>query len=212
MGRISKGILGGFSGTVGTVVGGTWKGITYMRSKASRRTRVATEAQLHQQAKFRLAIRFVQTLRALFAFSFKSVALRMTGFNSGVSYTLKNAITGTYPTYSLDYTKVLVCRGDLPNAGNPAAVAGAGGIITFTWTDNSGIGKAKPNDKAILVVYCPELNESIFTDRTAVRNTLTVTLDVSAFHGKLVETYIGFLSEDGKDVATSVYTGAVTVS
>ena len=33
MGRIEKGILGGFSGTVGTVVGGTWKGIAYMRSK-----------------------------------------------------------------------------------------------------------------------------------------------------------------------------------
>jgi hypothetical protein len=35
MGKISKGILGGFSGTVGTVVGGKWKGIDYMRSKPS---------------------------------------------------------------------------------------------------------------------------------------------------------------------------------
>ena len=29
MGTISKGILGGFSGTVGTVIGGSWKGIDY---------------------------------------------------------------------------------------------------------------------------------------------------------------------------------------
>ena len=35
MGTISKGILGGFSGKVGTVIGGNWKGIDYMRSKAA---------------------------------------------------------------------------------------------------------------------------------------------------------------------------------
>ena len=31
MGKISQGILGGFSGKVGNVVGGNWKGIDYMR-------------------------------------------------------------------------------------------------------------------------------------------------------------------------------------
>jgi hypothetical protein len=32
MGTIKQGILGGFSGKVGTVVGASWKGIAYMRS------------------------------------------------------------------------------------------------------------------------------------------------------------------------------------
>jgi hypothetical protein len=31
MGKINQGILGGFSGKVGNVVGGSWKGIEYMR-------------------------------------------------------------------------------------------------------------------------------------------------------------------------------------
>jgi len=35
MGKISKGILGGFSGTVGAVIGATWKGVSYMRSQSS---------------------------------------------------------------------------------------------------------------------------------------------------------------------------------
>lgn len=34
MGKIRQGILGGFNGTVGTVVGGSWKGMAYMRGKA----------------------------------------------------------------------------------------------------------------------------------------------------------------------------------
>ena len=45
MGRISKGILGGFSGTVGTVVGGNWKGIDYMRSKTTSRKSGSSIAQ-----------------------------------------------------------------------------------------------------------------------------------------------------------------------
>jgi hypothetical protein len=32
MGIVKKGILGGFSGKVGAVVDGSWKGISYMRS------------------------------------------------------------------------------------------------------------------------------------------------------------------------------------
>jgi hypothetical protein len=32
MGTIKQGILGGFSSKVGTVISGSWKGISYMRS------------------------------------------------------------------------------------------------------------------------------------------------------------------------------------
>ena len=34
MGTIKQGILGGFSGKVGTVVGSTWKSVHYMRALA----------------------------------------------------------------------------------------------------------------------------------------------------------------------------------
>ena len=38
MGTIKQGILGGFSGKVGTVVDSSWKGISYMRGQATRYT------------------------------------------------------------------------------------------------------------------------------------------------------------------------------
>ena len=34
MGTIKQGILGGLNGKVGTVIGSSWKGITYMRGRA----------------------------------------------------------------------------------------------------------------------------------------------------------------------------------
>ena len=212
MGTINKGILGGFSGKVGTVVGGTWKGIDYMRSKSSYRNTNPSEAQLAQQIKFALCIRFVSSMSTLLELSFNSYAVKKTGINSALSYTLKNAVTGTYPTYTLLYANALVSRGDLPNVLGAAVVSGAASIVTFSWTDNSGVGIAKPTDKAILVAYCPDLNQCIYTTGSADRSAIADDLNLASFSGRQVETYIGFISAEGNSVASSIYTGQVTVS
>ena len=212
MGIINKGILGGFSGTVGTVVGSTWKGITYMKSQPAKRSAPSSPAQLDQQAKFTTAMKYVQSMSGLVMTSFRNYAVKMTGVNNAFSYTLKNAITGSYPNYTIDYSLSLISRGDLPNATTPSAVASASHIVTFNWTNNTGIGKAKANDKAILAVYCPEFNQTLYTTGSAARSVGTDTLDATLFAGKQVETYIGFISEDGKDIANSVYTGQLVVS
>jgi hypothetical protein len=212
MGTFEKGILGGFSGKVGTVIGGNWKGIDYMRSKSSRRNSNPTEAQLAQQIKFGMCIRFVQSMSGLVEFSFRNYAIKKTGINSALSYTLMNAVAGTYPTYNIVYSNVLVSRGDLPNVLAPAVTSGAGSILTFSWTDNSGVGVAKATDQAILAAYCPAFNQCIYTTGSANRSALTDDLNLATFSGQIVETYIGFISEDGRNIASSIYTGQVTVS
>lgn len=212
MGTITKGILGGFSGKVGTVIGGNWKGIDYMRSKANRRKFTATEAQVAQQIKFGLSVKFLQSLSGLVDISFRDYAVRKTGFNSALSYTLRNAITGTYPNFSLLFSSVLVSRGDLPNIISPAVTSGAGSVISFSWTDNSQVGAAKATDKALLAAYCPALQQSIYTTGSASRDALTDNLNLLPFSGQQVHTWIGFISEDGLAVANSYYTGMVVVS
>lgn len=94
-----------------------------MRSKASRRNVKPTQPQLKQQLKFALAVRFVQTFTGLVEVSFGGFAVRKTGFNSVVSYTLKNAIAGAYPVYVIQYADALVSRGDLPNVLAPNTIA-----------------------------------------------------------------------------------------
>ncbi len=212
MGTISKGILGGFSGTVGNVVGGNWKGINYMRSQGTRKTGSNTPKQLSQQAKFAVATKFLRSLGGLLMISFRNNAYQMTGINSALSYTLKNAIIGAYPAFTIDYNMALVSRGDLPNVASPAATAAAGSVVKFTWTDNSGLGNAAATDKAILVVYCPSLSQSVYTTGSAARSAGTDSLTVTHFHGLVVETFIGFISDDGKNIASSIYTGELTVS
>jgi hypothetical protein len=211
MGEIKKGILGGFSGSVGTVVGGRWKGIDYMRSRPVGNSS-STPAQVLQRAKFTLAANFIQSLGALLQTSFSNADPKMTARNSALSHTLKNAVSGEYPDLAIDYSLVLVAKGNLPNAPSPAASAQSGGKIGFSWTDNSGIGQAQGSDKAIVVAYLPDRNECIYMTKAADRRSGAAVLDVPSFSGKEVHTWLAFVTEKGREVSPSVYTGKLTVS
>ena len=53
MGKIKQGILGGFRGTVGTVVGSSWNGIAYMKGKPQSVRNPRTDAQVNQRTFFK---------------------------------------------------------------------------------------------------------------------------------------------------------------
>jgi len=210
MGTITKGILGGFSGTVGTVIGGNWKGIDYMRSQSSRRRGTSTQKQLEQRLKFGLISKFQQPLNGLLNESFSSYAVKMTGANSALSYNIRNAVSGIYPSYEINYSLALVSRGDMPNAVSPGTGAVAGGTINFEWTNNAGTGKAAADDVAVMVVYCPSKQNCVYLE-SGERADQAASINVSGFAGEVVETWLFFFSADGRETATSIFTGQLTV-
>lgn len=212
MGKISQGILGGFSGKVGTVIGGNWKGIDYMRSKASKVTNPNSKAQKDQRSKFSLVLSFLQPITDFVKIGFKDYAIKMTAFNSAMSYNVKNAITGAYPNYSMDYAQALVSRGSLAGALNPVANSAATGEVTFTWDDNSVELNANADDLTMLLALNAEKNEAVFTTESSTRDGGTQTLTVpNSYSGDSVECFIAFISVDG-EVANSKYVGSVVVA
>src|SRR5665213_1253278 len=89
----------------------------------------------------RLIMHFVQPMAGLLNISFRDFAIKMTGINNAFAYTIKNAVTGVYPSFAIDYSVALVSRGGLPNGMAPSVTSGVGSLLTFSWTDNSGVGK-----------------------------------------------------------------------
>jgi len=212
MGTIKKGILGGFSGKVGTVVGGSWKGIAYMRSLPSNVKNPRTQPQLNQRSKFALSLFFLKPMAGLLRIGWKLYAQRRSPFNAAMSYTIANAITGAYPDYSIDPSKILISRGSLLPPANATAIP-ASGAITFEWDDNSDSNSAKPTDKALLAVVNPERFEAVFDTAGAMRSETTRSINLPGdWSGETVEAYMGFISKDGKEVANSVYLGPITVA
>lgn len=212
MGTIKQGILGGFSGKVGAVIGGSWKGIAYMRSIPQSVKNPRTEGQVNQRTKFTIALDFLKPITGLIQSGFKLYAQKQTAFNAAMSYTLNNAITGAAPDFSIDYSKALVSRGSLSGARNGQA-SSASGAVNLTWDDNSGIGAAVEADKALIAVLNPTREEAMFdaggNQRSAGSEDIPVPAD---WVGEDVEVYLGFISEDGNNVSNSVYLGTVTVA
>lgn len=213
MGKISQGVLGGFSGKVGNVVGGTWKGIDYMRIKPANVTNPRTEGQVDQRSKFSTVLRFLQPMTDFLRVGYKLYANKMTQFNAAMSYNLNNAITGAYPNFMVDYASALVTRGNLTGAANGAASSPSAASVEVAWTDNSGSGSAQATDKALIVLLNTTRQEAVFTTAGPARSAGTETISVpSEYTGEDVEVFLGFISEDGSKVANSSYLGSVTVA
>jgi hypothetical protein len=213
MGKINQGILGGFSGKVGNVIGGNWKGIDYMRVKPASVANPQTEGQVDQRSKFSTVLRFLQPMKDFVKIGFKGYANKMTEFNSAMSYNLKNSITGSYPNFTIDYANALISRGSLASVLNGAANSASAGSVSFTWDDNSSDGNAQATDKSMLLVYNADKDEAIFVTEGAVRNAGSQALTVpDSYSGGVVQCFISFISEDGLSVANSKHVGSVTVA
>jgi Family of unknown function (DUF6266) len=211
MSKLQNGILGGFRGTIGPVVGTQWKGIDVIRSRPPGKRRKSSEDQLKQMAKMSLMTKFVSPLSGFLNRTYNGVTVRMSCFNKALSYNMRNAVSGDYPAFTINYARVVLGIGDLLNVEMAKVSSDSKGKLTFIWTDNSNEGSAKAKDQFFAAVYCEGLVEWVTADNATQRNAGSYTLDVTAFSGKAVQTYIGFLSEDAKFVSTSLYTGSINI-
>jgi hypothetical protein len=151
-------------------------------------------------------------MKGLLAISFPEFKNSMTGRNHALSQLLTKAVTGDYPDISIKYSEVIVARGALVEPIAFPVTSTEAGKIAFKWANDTGTGSAKEDDKAIFVAYCESLKRCMFTVNGPVRNATEGILDASLFSGKEVQTWIAFISADGKNVSDSSYTGAVKVA
>lgn len=210
MGTIKKGILGGFSGTVGTVVGANWRGMDVIRSRPKSSGSNPTVAQLMQREKFSLAMKFQNSLRAMQS--------RLYGENSGVksrvnlaaSYLLREVVAEENGQAVLVMSKVIVTKGEVTGFQNLSVTAATGEILNFVWDNNSNETLAKSTD-----IFCT----AIFEEESGVFNVQegpderdaqasSVALPAS-WGGKSVHVY-AFLQDATQDKACkSTYLGKV---
>jgi hypothetical protein len=213
MARLKGSIIDQLSGSIGPIVGATWRGIPYIRTKPTKRKRKgkkSSNAQAATRIRFALAVRLLKDMRELLKLGFRDEAVEKTGMNAAISYTMKHAITGEFPNFKIAYDHVLISRGKLPNVEQATVRTDAPELIVFRWNNNEGIGKASGEDKVLLVVYEEEENAAVFKIGTT-RQAGTDILHLKGCSGLTVHTWISFLSADGKDVANSIYTGTIVV-
>ena len=212
MGTIKQGILGGFSGKVGTVVGSSWKGLSYMRGQAQSVKNPRTAKQMAQRDKFALALSFIRPIQSFIKVGFKAYAVHQSEFNAAMSYTLKNAIKGTYPSFTIDYAQAMVSRGSLAKPLN-IQKQNNDNEIAVSWQDNSGTANALDTDYAMIMAYNADKQEAVYDMTSTCRGDEGSSLRYpSDWVGDTVHVYLAFVSEDGTLVSDSEYVGSETIS
>ena len=212
MAKIPFGILGPLIGTLGPVIGKTWKDKATLSSQRSpaKTDKNPTPAQLNQREKFGFVSKFLHGASSLVKITFRELAIGKTEFQCAVSYNVSNAVSGAYPDYTLHYNLVSVGRGTLPNAVLPEAKPGdTPGEIRFIWADNTGIGTAAATDTAIAVMYLANEKHWARVPQDAKRSDGSLVHKFTGYKGT-VHTWLTFVSDNEK-ASDSVYTGAVVL-
>src|ERR1044071_3633544 len=197
-----------FTGKLGNIVGYIRNGKQFYRALPRKSTKEPTPMQIAQKTRFRMTHDVLRPINPLVSTTFKHRKNRA-GHNLAFAYTIGNVITGPYPDYAINWSKLLISNGTLFPAAQPEAMVDSGRII-YQWKFQP-FNNYHQMDQVILAVYCPELKQCIYTIGSAERKCAGAGIDVQSFSGYTVHTYIGFISPNKKLASRSQYTGSFTI-
>lgn len=209
MGKIYQGILGPFSGKVGTVVGSIRKGQGYMRGLAASKKDARTESQLAQRAKFAITQKLLKGITPYLRVGYRGNTDTATPYNVATSKNVKLCIAGKYPSLGFDPSKLVLSEGSLEGVEIYAASI-KNNVATFTWTDNSDEQSANMNDFAMPMVYNFSKCKAIYSLEKASRVDGNTTLDIPAsWKNDKLSCYIAFAAVETNAVSDTIYIGDV---
>jgi len=216
MGEITRGILGGFSGTVGTVVGANFRTMDIMKSKPRKSSKKAVQSQIDQRFKFGLITELLSHATRFIAEGFKPSSVYVSPMNEAVSFHIEKAIKGVSPNFSIDYSKVRFSSGRDGGLINPKMVALPEVSMKISWSPDVTVdfGPDKSDwDRSTDVGRVAILNVStgnfLFADGM-LRSEGSVDLTMPPpFAGSTVHGWIYFVSADGKHVSSTDYLGTI---
>jgi hypothetical protein len=215
MGKYLKGILGAFSGLVGSVVGATWNGIDVMRSRPKKSSKPPTLAQMKQRDTFALMRGFSREVSDIIRIGFQAYRVGQTPDNAAFSLNIENAVTGVYPSISIDYPEFVLSKGNLLDAPEITVATTIDAQLDFSWLNNADVAdplNTNSTDKVAFVVYNPSKQAFAKKVGAAVRSALSYDMVLPAtWSGDNVHIWALFVSASGKVVSDSVYLGATVV-
>jgi len=217
MAIVKPGHVGDFTGKIGRVVVAKFRDLIVGRSAPSPSTKPPTLKQLNQQMRFGLVTAFFSRMTKVTSTRYVSNG-NLGGLNAAVRDNIENVITGVYPNYQLDYTKIMITKGngDVDGGLNPSLAALPQAQASVTWKMLIKQGQSQgsdPKDLVTFACYNVTKKKSILFFDIAERSELTVTCDFPwSFVGDQLHGYLYFTSIDGKNISDSEYVGSFVIT
>lgn len=211
------GILDGFVGKVGTVVGSFWKSKPVMRAYKRQISDKKSEAQQLVRTRFAAIGALAGEFHSAIVLGLKQVAKskKMTEGDIFVKENWGCVDAATPGQATFDYPELVLAKGHLPEAQFGAASFADPLSVEVPMTDTSEVIGADPRDKVYLFVYSPQAGAGMLGD-VKVRTDESIACTVPAYwNGHRVHVW-GFAVGAGTDnegvVSNSRYLGSGTIS
>lgn len=158
MAKQTAGILGGFNGKVGPVIGYVWRGRWCMRARPRKVHNPRTEAQQAHRMQFRDMVQTASQLTAALRYGMRQVSLEQ-GLTEGNLFVRMNK--DCFSAEGVDYTRLLLSSGPLAPVAFAPATVDERGVMRVEFEKNPLRLRASSEDKVWVVAYCPELKQLV---------------------------------------------------
>lgn len=204
MATFKQGILGGFSGKVGGVIGSSWKGIDTMRSQPSSVTNPRTNAQVANRSRFKSVSQLAAAMLTTIVKPLNDrFAQKMSGFND---FCQRNASAfdslGAFVPANL-----VLSKGKLSAPAELEQQVGSYSQVVVDFTPDLAGSFDSVSDKVYAVVIGKDGDILGVSSGLSTRGSNTVSIPTpegrsAADPGTL---YVSFLRADGTQVSNSTY-------
>ncbi len=206
MGKLINGVFSAFEGKVGPVVGSSWKGMPYIKSKYKKRTKKVSEKELANRNKFGMAQAWLKPLLPFVREGFKGYSETVEGYLAAKSWLLQNCFTGIAPSISIDPSLMMVSYGDLPLPANTKAKQGKNGSLQFSW-NKAAVKGTSGQDQAMLLAYDVDNKIAYYNLTGQFRNIGSDVLMIDTTPGRTYQLYLAFTAADRSRQSNSIYLG-----
>ena len=167
-----------------------------------------TLLQQQTRAKFKLLTAFTSVCQNFVNIGLKQAVRNGETWNAAfVRINFPEGITGTFPAFTLNYSKLILSRGPVDNPYSPAAQV-QGTDLSISWTDNSGIGNALETDKVMFIAYNTVKKQAVIVTDAADRSTRQASYSLpTAWVSDSIEVYLAVRRAEGADTSSSLYLG-----
>ena len=205
MGKFTSKNTGVLTGKVGNVVYTTWRGIEIIRSRPRKSNKPPSEAQLSQRLRMKTVSQFLSPLRLIINNYFNEQHVHKSAMNLATSYHLKEAVSGSYPDYQINFQKAIISKGELSMPGSIQISTNSG--LSLSWDTNAS-GLSKDDDRLLFVFYNENENKFIIKYDVAQRIDSACTL-VFPQADTTYQCWLLFYASDGKCNSNSLYLGPI---
>ena len=203
MGKIKQGILGGFKGKVGTVIGSSWNGIAYMRGQAQSVRNANTPAQQKQRAFFREVQEIIgQLSNEQLAFLVPTTPKGMTRRNL-LSQQIAAVAVDDGETKTVDLANIN-SLGNASTAEMPdVTIAAAGENLTVSWNGDGDFRTEHADEfPTVFVANVTKKKVYLVNSTTAIGVSGAKSFNVGlATYGEATDTFSGFMLATGSTEA-----------